>query len=180
VVDLGDFAVTAPPGDGWEVNVAAQGMGVTFTRPRLGVGLFFRGRLPGATVITVLQNTFTGDAPLLSEEAEANRYRDHEEQGMVEQGVKAGLYRLSDVERDTVTLDGRRFYVLRYKQAIPQGFLRPDLVAESLLCVHYPADFQGRRVFYVFHISDSREGGSMATNDTSQIEPVLKSFRLKR
>jgi hypothetical protein len=174
VVDLGDFAVTAPPGDGWLVEVAPQGMAVTFTRQKT----WFTGKVLGVTTITVLQNSVTGDAPLLGEEAEANRCRDQEEQIMVEQGVKTGKYRLSGVPTEVVTLDGRRYDLLRYKSATPRPGL--DWVGESVLYVHYPAGFGERRVFYEFLIGDSKESGSLTTIDTSQIEPVVRSFRLKR
>jgi hypothetical protein len=174
VVDLGDFAVTAPPGDGWVVEVAAQGKVVTFTREKI----WWTGKVLGATIITVAQNWETPDAPLLDEEAAANRFRDHEEQGMVERGVKAGQYRVSDVRREVVTLDGRRYYLLRYKTTIPREGL--DWVAESVLYVHYPADFGERRVFYLFHIMDSKENYSFATIDTDRIQPVLRSFQPKR
>jgi hypothetical protein len=131
--------------------------------------------LPATTSRRPLQ---VASGPLLDEEAEANRFRDTEEQGLVEQGVKAGLYRLSDVHRDVVTLDGRRYYLLRYRTVIPRsGF---DLIGESVLYVHFPADFGERRILYVFHIGDFKENYSLVTIDTRQIEPVLRSFRLQR
>jgi hypothetical protein len=174
VVDLGDFAVTAPPGDGWVVEVTAQGKAVTFTREKT----WWTGKVLGATFITVAQCLEHPDVPSLDEESAANRLRDEEEQGMVERGVKAGTYRLSDVRREVVTLDGRRYYLLRFKQTIFKPGM--DWAAESVFYLHFPADFGERRVFYLFDISDSKESGSFATIDTSQIHPVLRSFQLKR
>jgi hypothetical protein len=174
VIDLGDFAVTAPSGDDWVVQVDTQGKAVKFARQKT----WWTGKVLGATTISVLQNKVSKDAPLLDEEAEANRYREQEEQVMVERGVKAGLYRLSDVRNEAVTLDGRRYYLLRYKTDIPMEGI--DWIAESVLYVHYPADFGESRVFYVFQVSDSKENYSGKTIDTGQIEPVLRSFRLKR
>jgi hypothetical protein len=157
------------------VELADQGKTVTFRRQKVWP---LSGKVLGATEITVRQNWVTPDTPLLDEEAEANRFRGVEEQGMIEQGVKPGLYRLKDVQRDVVTLDGRRYYLLRYKTVIPRPGL--DLIGESVLYVHFPADFGERRIFYVFHVADFKEEYSLVSIDTSQIEPVVRSFRLKR
>ena len=175
-IELANYAVSPPPGTDWVVEVKQEAGAVTFERRKVWI----TGRVLGATTITVMQNEAVGEQPVVDEEAEANRFRDNEETIMRQEGVAKGLYELYDVERGITTLDGMKLYTLRYKQSVRQGAMQPSYVIEATLYVYFPPDFEEHRRFYVFHISDGKEKFSMATVDTRQIEPVIRSFRLRQ
>ncbi len=95
IIDMGPYSVKAPLGDGWEAEVKKEQGTINFIRPKkkaLGIS-------GGTTVVTVFLNVVFPNGWHLSEEEVADNYRNMEEQGMIEKGVKTGIYRLEDVKK---------------------------------------------------------------------------------
>lgn len=173
VVDMGEWAVAAPPGDSWTVEKDPKGS-VTFMKKKVD---FLTSRVKGLTNIAVIRNQVLGDAPLGDVEAEAEKLREHELSGMRDMGVALGLYELSDVRKEKVSVDGRTWYVLRYRQRHPQR--EPPMNVDAALHAWYPPGFAERRVFYLVHVSDWREDPTTAAIDPAQAEAVLRSLTVK-
>ncbi len=166
-IDMGAYSIKTPPGEGWKAEVVEQKAAVRFYRQSLQKGV-----IAGTTIIQVFQNVIFPGGWHLSEEEAADDYRNNEERGMVELGVKKGQYQLSDVKKGITAIDGRKLYFMSYKTAELKGLFK---TAEAVLYLFFPPDFKKMHIFYCFLINEAYVTGKYEVNLT-QINPVINSF----
>ncbi len=164
IIDMGIYTVKAPLGDGWKVEIAKERMRVTFMNKP---GSFLGGRLP-IIVIDVAQNRVMQKNWNLTEEETANDYRNGEEADMMMRGVLPGNYELHDVEKNTMTFEGKKLYTMSYKTMGGKWF-DPDKEQKATLFLYFPPDFGEKRIFYTFLISEVKAKGTIRETDSTLI-----------
>jgi len=173
-IDMGNYTVNAPLGEGWKVEVEKDKGAIKFSKQTKS---FFGGGLP-VTIIHVSRNWVLQEKWNLSEEEIANDYRTGEAANMMVQGGVFGDYILEDVKNDTMTLDEKNIYTMSYKTTGGKWFGKSK-VQEATLYLYFPPDFKEKHAFYIFVMSEVHKRDKDKKTDFTQILPVIKSLRLK-
>jgi len=99
VIDIGDYSIIGPPGDGWFVNIQKSRRTVEFKKSN--------GSKNESFMVRVFRNWITDEKlKRLSEKEVADDFREKEEVGMLMMGVMRGKYMLTDVKKDTTRAKG--------------------------------------------------------------------------
>jgi hypothetical protein len=181
-IDMGNYRVSPPPGDGWQVDIERENGTSTVTFMKLK--LWWTGRVLGSTLIRVFKDTVKPDSWHLSEEQVANNVRSTEEKIMIKEGVEKGIIELKDVEKETEIISGKKFYTMTYKTSMGSflgGVLRQGTwrSSENKLYLYFPPNFNDEHIFYGFLIGEEYEKGALVEKvNLAQIYPVINSFEL--
>jgi hypothetical protein len=99
--------------------------------------------------ITFMEN-YTRDPFLITLPAKeaADAYRNHEKFGMMEFGVKRGLYELHDLTMGEEQIVNKTFYTMKYTTINPQAF------QSARLYLYYPFEKENN-YFFVAHYSEA-------------------------
>jgi hypothetical protein len=174
-IDMGDYAVSVPPGDGWKVETDKDKLTVQFTKQTKS---FLGGALP-MTVIQVGQNRVLQEKWNLSEEDTADDFRNMEEVGMMMLGVMPGNYELHDVKKDTMRMEGKKLYTMSYKTMGGKWF-GTDKIQEATLYVYFPQDFREKHKFYTFLMGEVHERHKIRESDPALVYAVINSLRMRQ
>jgi len=173
-IDVGNYMFLAPPGDNWKVEIEKEKGSVSFSKQPRG---FFGGKLP-LTTIHVRENRVLQEKWNLSEEETANDVREREKIGMFMKGGLSGDYFLTDSKNDTITIDGKKIYIMSYKNSGGKLFGK-DKILEAILHLYFPPDFKEKQIFYMVIIAEIHEIGKTKETDFTLVYPVINSLRSK-
>ena len=141
VIDMGNYFVESPVGEGWQIQIDKSKGIVSFTKIKQSIISKMAGVIDGSTLIRVFRNEIAPQGWHMSEEETADDFRNLEEKIMIEEGVKKGEYNLEDVKKGITTINGKKLYFLSYKTTAgtffggisPKGPLR---AAEAVLYLY--------------------------------------------
>jgi len=178
-INMGYYSVEAPPGEDWQYEMNKE-KGILICQK---LKKWFSGRVLGSTLIEVFRNSVAPQGWHLNEEECTDDFRNSEERGMQEEGVKKGLYELRNVKKGMETVGDRKLYTMHYEttMTLPGGVWEHGLAArraqQVVLYLYFPPDFQARHIFYGFLISEEYERGSLVKVDLTQVHPIIRSFK---
>jgi uncharacterized lipoprotein YehR (DUF1307 family) len=109
-----------------------------------------------------------------SERWVADAFRRGEEADMIARGVKKGMYKLKDLKKFELNVNGKNLYAMTYKQLIKRG-----LIGYGYLYLYFP-DFENSNKFYIFLYSYVYRGSESRDVSLEEFYSVIKGFRLKR
>jgi hypothetical protein len=109
-----------------------------------------------------------------SEKWVADNYRKLEESDMVVRGVHKGRYELQDLKKYELTINGKHFYTMTYKQ-----ILKEDLTGYGYLYLYFPSDFEESSKFYIFHYFYLESKGKQLRITLYEFHSVVNGFTLK-
>lgn len=177
IIDMGNFSVIGPPGNGWFVNIQKDQRKVEFQKRNVSQSTGF---INESTLIHVLQN-WVADEKLkrLSEEEVADDFRMKEELGMLFRGVGMGKYELTDVKKETTIIDDKKLYLMSYRTSGVGKPVPRKWISEAVLYLFFPADFKERHFFYCFLIQQVKAEGFFGAYDLTPIIPVINSLKIK-
>lgn len=175
-IDIGSYTVDQPYGENWTIKINKQAGKVQFIKQ--SKALFGAGGLPSTMIQVSYNSVVQKNMWQMTEEEIANDYRDGEIDNMTFRGILPGLYELHDVKKDIITLDGKTFYTLSYKQMGGRWF-GTDKFAESILYLYFPPSFKETHRFYLFLITEWHKRDKKLTAHLTPIIPIIKGFRLK-
>ncbi len=172
-VDSGTFRITIPAGNGWQVS--SGGDRVLLTREDSS-----GGHRVGTTAILVLR-TRPRDADCgLPADQTASNYCDQEEFELWVNGQMTGLFGVSGLERETVTVGDKQLYAMSYRLEFSehQGGARTD----NRMYVYFPPSFGLDDHFFVFMLTEAClphhcEAGSSAMDET-ELRAVIDSLQI--
>jgi len=178
IVDMGDFSVIGPPGEGWFVNMEKDQRTVEFIKRNVSRPA---GAIDESIIIRVFRNLITDEKlKHLSEEKVADDFRANEEAGMLVMGVMRGKYDLADVKKGTTMIGDKKLYLMSYRTSgWSKGPTRQKWINDSVLYLFFPADFEEKRFFYCFLIGHLFMQGSLEKGDPTPIIPVISSLKIK-
>ncbi len=175
-VFLTTFSVQTPAGQ-WKTSLDIPNDVVDFEQEKLGAVRLLTGHAQGSSDIKVYGAHVLLGAWALTEDGVAADWFDAEERTMRTEGEARGLYRIKEIARDTLWLEGRRLHVMRY--VIQMNVMRSGQGRiDAALYLWFPPDHRLTHRFYGFHVSEATRG--FARPVVERIQPVIRSFRLER
>jgi len=173
VVDSGNFLVTVPPDGEWQITVDPDK--VLLTRDRTA-----GGHRVGTSAILVLR-TRPRDAECgLPADQTASNYCDKEEFELWVNGQVTGLFGVSGLERESVTIGEKRLYAMRYLVEFAED--RGGARTENRMYIYFPPSFDQDNHFFVFMQTEAclphHCGGGMQTMDETPLRQVIESLQI--
>jgi len=173
VVDSGNFLVTVPPNGEWQITVDPDK--VLLTRDRTA-----GGHRVGTSAILVLR-TRPRDAECgLPADQTASNYCDKEEFELWVNGQVTGLFGVSGLERETVTIGDKRLYAMRYLVEFSED--RGGARTENRMYIYFPPSFDQDNQFFVFMQTEAclphHCDGGMQTMDETPLRRVIESLQI--
>ncbi len=110
------YSFTITPGDRWYVQRPDESKEVAILLKDAGLGM--------VRIMTARNDIVDARLKEASAETVADDFRDQEEQIMIERGVKAGHYQISNLRKAEETIGEKTFYVMHY--SIFAGSQRQD------------------------------------------------------
>jgi predicted small secreted protein len=171
-VQAGTFAIRVPSGE-WHAAVEEAGDSVTLLRIRTWLG-----KEDSRTTIDVFRAAAPPGASVENEDAVAAAFIRDELKRIDAVGRESGDYGTQILAEGARSIGSLRFRWIRYEKTM--NFLKFGVLYEhAMLCVHVPPDVESTGAVYVFNIGERFVRGSLnASNDLTQVEPVIESFRL--
>jgi hypothetical protein len=173
VVDSGKFSIVVPAEGEWQIN--AHPDKILLTRDRIT-----DGHRVGTAAILVLR-TRPRDAECgLPADQTASSYCDKEEFELWVNGQITGLFGVSGLERDTVSIGGKQLYAMRYLVEFSEE--RGGARTENRMYIYFPPSFEQDNYFFVFmqteaclphHCGDTMEG-----MDETPLRQVIGSLQI--
>jgi len=108
-----------------------------------------------------------------SERCVADAFRRREEADMIARGVMEGMYKLKDLKKFELNVDGKNLYAMTYKQLLKEG-----LIGYGYLYLYFP-DFKDSNKFYVFLYFYLYPGSESRDVNLEEFYSVIKGFKLK-
>jgi hypothetical protein len=129
--------------------------------------------------LRVMSNTFDEKRAAWSAQRIANDFRELEEEGMREMGVKTGMYRFRSLARGEETRSGRTLYTL--KMVMRGGRSQGWALQRQELYLLFPRDHPAKRDFYMILIGDFCLPERCKEPDLSVAEllPMLDQLKLR-
>ena len=173
VIDIGDYSIIGPPGDGWFVNIQKSRRTVEFKKSN--------GSKNESFMVRVFRNWITDEKlKRLSEKEVADDFREKEEVGMLMMGVMRGKYMLTDVKKDTTMIVDKKLYLMSYRTSgLSKGPTHQKWIIDSVLYLFFPADFEESHFFYCFLMSHLFIEGTLEKGDLTPVIPVINSLKIK-
>ena len=116
--------------------------------------------------ITLLENVFTGSSSVNNTaQSIADDYRENEKQGMIELGVKRGLYELFNVTMGESMVGDKLFYTMTYTTKASSGF--KSIFESAELYLYFP----NKNYVQEFFVAHYAESASKQKKLTLKMEP---------
>ncbi len=146
VVDSGNFSIAVPAEGEW--HISSDPDKILLTRDRLA-----DGHRVGTVALLVLR-TRPRDAECgLPADQTASDYCDKEEFELWVNGQITGLFGVSGLERDTVSIGGKQLYAMRYLVEFSEE--RGGARTENRMYIYFPPSFERDNHFFVFMQTDA-------------------------
>ena len=166
LINLDKYRVGLPAGDGWKVRVNRRREWVEYWRSS------------DSTMIHIKMNWIADKAAFdWTEEDVAEDYLGKEAHLSGIFGPAALGYESINARRDTLELDGRRFYFATYRKAMP-GNGKQEAQAAIRVYLSFPESFRRTHIFYILAIQTPVEGDEHMAS-LMPIIPVLRTFQPK-
>jgi hypothetical protein len=179
VVDVDTYTVQGPVGAGWRVQVDKRAKDVVFTRLKT----LPNGQEVSKSIIHVFETSVPQATWDLGEEQLASEVLKAGEQGLKRNAATMPGFSLESVEKTTVSINGKKLYVMSYKQKREPSQYFPVRVAHSgegrfyLYCP--PEKVTSQHRFILFNFLEGYETGSPVPLDLEQANSVINSLQLK-
>ncbi|MGD0551277.1 MAG: hypothetical protein ABSB25_01360 [Sedimentisphaerales bacterium] len=179
VVDVGTYTVKGPVGAGWQVQVDKNAKDVVFTRVKTSPS----GEEVSKSIIHVFETGIPQAAWNLSEEQLASEALKAGEQGLKRNVATVPGFSLESVEKSTVSISGKKLYVMNFKHKREPSQFFPVRVAHSAegrFYVYFPQENAiSRHRFISFNFLEGYETGSPVPLDLERANSVIDSLQLK-
>jgi len=146
-IQMRHYSFSIPAASGWQVqsfDEYTQTMAIIIKKDRT----IFQ--------IKLIKNPILNeDMRAKSAEVVADDFRNHEKQGMIELGVKEGLYQLKDVTMGKEIIRGKSFYKMDYVTFTELG------TESASLYLYFPKE-KNNEYFIVAHYSEARLGNKLS------------------
>lgn len=139
--DSGNFSISIPGGPGWRIETDPDR--VLLTRDRSS-----GGHRIGTSAILVLRSRPRDSECGLPADQTASDYCDREEFELWVNGQITGLFGVSGVHRETVSIGGKTLYAMHYRVEFSED--RGGARTENRMYIYFPPAFQEDNYFYVF------------------------------
>jgi hypothetical protein len=179
IVDIDTYTVKGPVGAGWRVRVAKEAKDVVFTRLKT----LPNGEEVSKSIIHVFETSIPQAAWDLGEERLASEALKAGEQGLKRNAGTVPGFSVESVEKTTVSISGKKLYVMSYKHKREPSQFFPVRVAHSAegrFYVYFPREkVTSRHRFISFDFLEGYETGSPVPLDLEQANSVIDSLQLK-
>jgi hypothetical protein len=173
-IDADSFIFRAPIDDSWKIEIEAKGIVNIFKQAKSPFG----SKLP-LTSIRVVENRAMQERWNFTEEEVADEVRMNEEAGMMTLGGLQGEYYVSDVKKDTINVDGKRIYMMSYRNSGGKLFGK-DKIMEAVLYLYFPPDFRESHKFYQIIIAEIHAINKQKETDFFTLAyPIINNLRSK-
>jgi len=140
-VESGNFSISIPGGPRWRIESDPDR--VLLTRDRDS-----DGHRTGTSAILVLRTRPRDSECGLPADQKASDYCDREEFELWVNGQITGLFGVSGVQRETVSIGGKKLYAMHYRVEFSED--RGGARTENRMYIYFPPAFQEDNYFYVF------------------------------
>ena len=161
-ITMNSFSLQTELRQGWETKVDTIKQSVTFEKKK--------GKIVSSILVRErdASKLYSG---IHTEQWVADAYRRGEESDMIARGVMTGMYKLSNVEKHNINVDGKNMYTMTYLMEM-DGY-----VAHGYLYLYFP-DFKAQNRFFVFlytffHPTDEHQNVNL-----QEFYSIIRSFCL--
>lgn len=169
IVEMEYYTVEVNLDSGWNI----------YTNPNIQAIKFTRVDKKGSLTTQSLSITiFPKDALKMygrahSERWVADSFRRFEESDMIAQGVMKGDYKLKNVEKGELDINGKHLYSMKYKNLINSN------VGYGFLYLYFPITFNENGTFYAFHHYVANLSSKDSDVDMTDFYSIIKGFHLR-
>jgi hypothetical protein len=159
-IEMGRFSLAVELGKDWKSTIIRETQTVIFNHHP------YRSILVREVDASKIHSSFH------SERWVADAYRRGEEADMISRGVMKGMYKLEDVSRFELKVDGKNLYAMTFTQLL-KGY-----IGYGYLYLYFP-NFKESNKFYVFHYFCMLPGGKAQEVSMKEFHSIIRGFNLQ-